>query len=293
MAKRPLTFDAEALRTFVTGIELGSFVLAADRLGRSTSAVSAQLKKLEQQAGTELVQKSGRHLILTGRGEVMMSYARRLLSLNDELSAALLASSLSGSLNLGMQEDFGETLLPAILGTFTRAHPQVQVSASITRNQQLLDGIRHNEFDLAVCWQGDDAPLFPSSQSLGRIPLRWIGPENFALKHYQESGEPLPLLVFEAPCLMRSAATAALDKAGIPWRIAFTSRSLSGIWAAMSAGLGITVRTDFGKPAAVRQLNELPEPGEVGISLHQSQMQPGDAARYLTQAITDFFATRQ
>ncbi len=293
MAKRPLTFDAEALRTFVTGIELGSFVLAADRLGRSTSAVSAQLKKLEQQAGTELVQKSGRHLILTGRGEVMMSYARRLLSLNDELSAALLASSLSGSLNLGMQEDFGETLLPAILGTFTRAHPQVQVSASITRNQQLLDGIRHNEFDLAVCWQGDDAPLFPSSQSLGRIPLRWIGPENFALKHYQESGEPLPLLVFEAPCLMRSAATAALDKAGISWRIAFTSRSLSGIWAAMSAGLGITVRTDFGKPAAVRQLNELPEPGEVGISLHQSQMQPGDAARYLTQAITDFFATRQ
>jgi DNA-binding transcriptional LysR family regulator len=293
VAKRPLTFDAEALRTFVTGIELGSFVLAADRLGRSTSAVSAQLKKLEQQAGTELVQKSGRHLILTGRGEVMMSYARRLLSLNDELSAALLASSLSGSLNLGMQEDFGETLLPAILGTFTRAHPQVQVSASITRNQQLLDGIRHNEFDLAVCWQGDDAPLFPSSQSLGRIPLRWIGPENFALKHYQESGEPLPLLVFEAPCLMRSAATAALDKAGIPWRIAFTSRSLSGIWAAMSAGLGITVRTDFGKPAAVRLLNELPEPGEVGISLHQSQMQPGDAARYLTQAITDFFATRQ
>jgi Transcriptional regulator len=123
MAKRPVTFDSEALRSFVTGIELGSFVLAADRLGRSTSAVSAQLKKLEQQAGTELVQKSGRHLILTGRGEVMLSYARRILSLNDEASAVLLASTLSGSLNLGMQEDFGETLLPAILGTFTRAHP--------------------------------------------------------------------------------------------------------------------------------------------------------------------------
>jgi len=293
MAKRPVTFDAEALRSFVTGIELGSFVLAADRLGRSTSAVSAQLKKLEQQAGTELVQKSGRHLILTERGEVMLSYARRILRLNDEASAIMLASALSGSLNLGMQEDFGEALLPALLGTFTRAHPQVQVSASITRNQQLLDGIRHNEFDLAVCWQADEAPLFPSSRSLGRIPMRWIGPENFDLKHYQQTGEPLPLLVFEAPCLMRNAATTALDKAGIPWRIAFTSRSLSGIWAAMSAGLGITVRTDFGRPQTVRMLNALPEPGEVGISLHQGQTPPGEAAGYLIQAISDFFAERR
>lgn len=293
MAKRPVTFDAQALRSFVTGIELGSFVLAADRLGRSTSAVSAQLKKLEQQAGTELVQKSGRHLILTERGEVMLSYARRILSLNDEASAVMLASTLSGSLNLGMQEDFGEALLPALLGTFTRAHPQVQLSASITRNQQLLDGIRHNEFDLAVCWQADEAPLFPSSHSLGRIPMRWIGPENFDLQRYQETGEPVPLLVFEAPCLMRNAATTALDKAGIPWRIAFTSRSLSGIWAAMSAGLGVTVRTDFGRPQTVRILNELPEPGEVGISLHQGQTPPGEATGYLIRAINDFFAVRR
>ncbi len=290
MSKRPITFDAEALRSFVAGIELGSFVLAADRLGRSTSAVSAQLKKLEQQAGTSLVQKSGRHLILTERGEVMLSYARRILSLNDEASAALLASSLNGSLNLGMQEDFGETLLPAILGTFTRAHPQVQLSASITRNQQLLEGIRHSEFDLAVSWQADDEPCSPTSQSLGHIALRWIGAEHFSLEHYLHSGEPLPLLVFEAPCLMRSAATAALDHAGIPWRIAFTSRSLSGIWAAMSAGLGITVRTDFGMPQTLRVLNELPAPGEVGISLHQSQTQPGEAANCLKRAIIDFFA---
>lgn len=293
MAKRPVTFDAESLRSFVTGIELGSFVLAADRLGRSTSAVSAQLKKLEQQAGTELVQKSGRHLIPTERGEVLLSYARRILSLNDEASAALLASSLSGSLHLGMQEDFGEALLPAILGAFTRAHPQVQISASITRNQQLLDGIRHSEFDLAVCWQADTTPLFPSSHALGRVPLRWIGPESFSLERHLESGEPVPLLVFEAPCLMRSAATAALDRAGIPWRIAFTSRSLSGIWAAMSAGLGITVRTDFGRPATFRLLRELPALGEVGISLHLNQTQPEEAARHLQEAIIDFFAPYQ
>lgn len=293
MAKRPVTFDTQALRSFVTGIELGSFVLAADRLGRSTSAVSAQLKKLEQQAGTELVQKAGRHLTLTERGEVMLSYARRILSLNDEASAALLASTLSGHLNLGMQEDFGETLLPAILGAFARTHPQVQVSASITRNQQLLEGIRHSEFDLAVCWQADDAPLFPTSRALGRVPLRWIGPESFDLSHFIATGVPVPLLVFEAPCLMRSAATAALDSAGIAWRIAFTSRSLGGIWAAMAAGLGVTVRTDFGMPAGMRILSELPDAGDMGISLHQSQTQPEQAVCTLQEAIIEFFAARR
>lgn len=293
MAKRPVTFDAEALRSFVTGIELGSFVQAADRLGRSTSAVSAQLKKLEQQAGTELVQKSGRHLMPTERGEVMLSYARRILSLNDEASAALLASALGGNLSVGMQEDFGETLLPAILGSFTRAHPQVQVSASITRNRQLLDGIRYNEFDLAVCWQAEETSLFPSSLSLARVPMRWIAPDNFPLSHYLSSGEPLPLLVFEAPCLMRSAATAALDRAGIAWRIAFTSRSLSGIWAAMSAGLGVTLRTDFGLPASLQILNDLPAAGEVGISLHLSEMPHSEATIHLKDAITGFFAARK
>lgn len=290
MSKRPVTFDSEALRSFVTGIELGSFVLAADRLGRSTSAVSAQLKKLEQQAGTDLVQKSGRHLILTERGEVMLSYARRILSLNDDASAALRAGVPGGSLSVGMQEDFGEILLPAILGQFTRTHPQVQISASITRNRQLLEGIRHNEFDLALCWQAEETLLFPSSQSLGRVPLRWIGPANFPISEMLASGEPLPLLVFDAPCLMRSAATAALDRAGIPWRIAFTSRSLSGIWAATSAGLGVTLRTGFGLPASLHCLSELPAAGDVGISLHQSETLPGEAARHLKEAIIAFFA---
>ncbi|CAH0302773.1 hypothetical protein SRABI106_03814 [Rahnella aquatilis] len=88
---------------------------------------------------------------------------------------------------------------------------------------------------------------------------------------------------------MRNAATTALDNAGIAWRIAFTSRSLSGIWAAMSAGLGVTVRTDFGMPSTVRILHELPAPGEVGISLHQSLTPPGEAAVSLRESIVGFF----
>lgn len=292
MAKRPLTFDAEALRTFVAGTELGSFVLAAERLGRSTSAISAQLKKLEQQAGTALVQKSGRHLALTPQGEILLGYARRILSLNDEACAAMSASTVGGEIRLGLQEDFGEALLPAILGQFTRTHPKVQISASVTRNGPLLSAIRRNELDVALSWQTEE--ITPHSQSLGSLPLRWIAGEGFSLAPYLQDGAPLPLLVFDPPCIMRSTAIAALDRAGIAWRIAFTSRSLSGIWAATSAGLGITLRTEIGLPANLQMIKagQLPQVGNIGITLHQSDSQLSEAADYLHQTICDIFPLR-
>jgi DNA-binding transcriptional LysR family regulator len=120
---RLTNLDMDALRSFVAGIEAGSFAQAADLLGRSTSAVSAQLKKLEEQTGAELVRRSGRGLALTDGGEVMLSYARRLLSINDEALSAVQGPELAGWVRLGIQEDFGESLLPQVLGRFARAHP--------------------------------------------------------------------------------------------------------------------------------------------------------------------------
>jgi len=188
MAKRPVTFDAETLRTFVTGIELGSFAAAAERLGRSTSAVSAQLKKLEQQAGAALVQKSGRHLVLTAQGEMMLAYARRLMSLNDEAYQAVKSVGIRGEVRLGLQEDFGESLLPSLLGQFSRAHPDVQVSATVTRNKPLLDAIRHNELDVALSWQGDESTAY--SESLGSLPLCWIGAKDFDIGAFIDRNRP-------------------------------------------------------------------------------------------------------
>jgi DNA-binding transcriptional LysR family regulator len=104
---RRISFDPDVLRSFVSGIELGSFAKAAERLGRSTSAVSAQLKKLEDQAGTPLLRKAGRGMALTDAGEVMLGYARRLLDLNDEAAAAIRGSELRGAIRLGLQEDIG------------------------------------------------------------------------------------------------------------------------------------------------------------------------------------------
>jgi len=264
--KLPVSLDTDALRSFVLGIECGSFALAAQRLCRSTSAVSAQLKKLEQQCGTALVVKNGRHLVLTPSGEMLISYARRLLALNDEAQLAIKGELLQGEVRLGMQEDFGESAMPEVLGKFSQQHPGVKIYAQVDRNQALLDGMAAGKLDLALLWQPEKA--LPEYQPIGHCPLEWIHHPDRDIHAYLADGEPLPLVMFDAPCLIRSRAIAALDQAGIPWRIVFSCHSLSGIWAGVQAGLGVTLRTRIGMPETLSVITGiLPSPGQLGISL--------------------------
>lgn len=273
MDKRLLALDLDALRSFVEGIQSASFAEAADRLCRSTSAVSAQLKKLEQQCGVALTVKQGRTLALTSAGEILLSYARRMLALNDEALRAIKGELLQGEVRLGMQEDFGESVMPQVLGEFNRQHPELRITARVDRNQPLLNGVAANELDLALVWQEGREGGYVRSE-----PLAWVCRSREDIEGYLRRGEPLPLVMFDAPCILRSRAIAALDSAGIPWRIAFTSHSLSGLWAGVSAGLGITLRTRIGLPDTLRVDSRLlPDAGELGIALHQGNI-PADAA---------------
>lgn len=256
---RRVTFDLDVLRSFVTGMELGSFAKAADRLGRSTSAVSAQLKKLEEQADTALFRKAGRGLALTDTGETMLAYARRLLDLNDEAATAIQGVELEGWVRLGLQEDFGEVLLPEVLGRFSRAHPKVRIEARVARNAELLERVTTGRLDLALAW--DDGAPAPYGERVAELPMCWIGPVREHQAWQRAGAEPLPLVAFEAPCRFRTSATAALDRSDIPWRVAFSSPNLGGLWAATAAGLGLTIRTPIGLPQHVRAL----APGEFGL----------------------------
>lgn len=277
-----LTFDLDVLRTFVVGIEMGSFAKAADRLGRSTSAVSAQLKKLEDRIGAPVLRKSGRGLVLTPSGEVLFAYARRLLELNDEAATAVRGVDLEGWVRIGLQEDFGESLLTKILGDFARAHPRVRVEARVSRNSELLELVSAGRLDLALAW--DSGISTPHSKILGKLPMSWIGTSLDKMPSLN-AGEAVPLVVFEAPCMMRSAATTALDKSGIPWRIAFTSPSLSGIWAAVEAGLGVTVRTRAGLPTNLCELSGMPSLPEIGLILHRAEAEPTDVIKRLSEIV--------
>ncbi|MCR0999320.1 LysR substrate-binding domain-containing protein [Serratia rubidaea] len=292
MEKRTQALDLDALRSFVVGIESGSFALAAKRLCRSTSAVSAQLKKLEMQCGVALVVKNGRRLALTQHGEIVLGYARRMLALNDEAQRALQGELLQGEIRIGMQEDFGESLMPGMLGQLKRHHPGLRISARIDRNHALLSGLAEKTLDMALMWQ-PDTPL-QDGRLLGRCQLEWVYHRELDIDALLAQGEPLPLVMFASPCLMRARATACLDRAGIPWRVMFVSHSLSGIWAAVQAGLGITVRTRIGMPDNLRIASgQLPSPGNLGIVLGQTPAD-GEAgtvrtlvARLMEEALAD------
>lgn len=249
---RPVSFDIDVLRSFVRGVQAGSFAVAADQLARSTSAISAQMKKLEAQVGAPLLRKAGRGLALTEAGEQLFGYAQRLISLNDEAVLAVSDQSLTGWVRFGLQEDLAQ-FLPSVLGEFARAHPQVRVEARVARNAELLSRLDSGALDLAVVWgeagRGD-------SRAIAELPMCWIAGEHQPMSWRAGSDEPLPLIMFDSPCPFHSVATAALDLHGIAWRVAFTSTSLGGLAAATQAGLGCTVRTRLGLQAGTRVLDE-------------------------------------
>lgn len=271
-----LNLDMTALRSLVAGTDLGSFVRAADRVGRSTSAVSAQLHKLENSIGVPLFRKSGRTLALTEAGELMLGYARRLIALNDEAAAAVRGTDLSGGVRLGLQEEFGEAILPDVLGQFARAHPKVRVEAMVSNNQKLLERIELHTLDLALTWGCEGyagAPARTDAITVDEPALCWIGSANVPWRPIPD--EPVPLAAFDRPCWFHAMATTALDKAGIPWRVSFTSPNLGGLWAAAAAGLGLVVRTAYGLPASVRRIDPategLPSLGTIPLMVLRAQ----------------------
>jgi DNA-binding transcriptional LysR family regulator len=247
---RRTNLEIDVLRTFVTGVQLGGFARAANQLGRSPSAVSAQLKKLEEQIDQALFKKAGRRLALTDAGEALLCYAKRIIALNDETIATLTDSALEGWVRLGLPQDFAEHWLPAALGRFARMHPKVNVEVHVARNVDLLHRVETGELDLVLAWgaaesNGDHNPMF-------EVPMVWVGPKSASV---DLASDPLLLAAFEPPCVFRAAATDALAAVGRPWRLTFTSPSLSGLWAAVEAGLGITIRTPLGLPPALAVLD--------------------------------------
>ncbi|WP_338515043.1 LysR substrate-binding domain-containing protein [Pseudomonas poae] len=287
MIMRPVNFDLDVMRSFVTGVEMGSFAKAAQKLARSTSAISAQLKKLEAQAGSPLFTKAGRRLALTDTGEVLLNYSKRLLSLNDETIAAVSELKLKGWVRLGLQEDLSG-FLPTVLGRFARAHPDVRVEARIARNADLLSRIDNGSLDLAVVWGSGHRAGY--QELVAELPMQWIGSSHEYLNWNAVSGEPLPIIAFDAPCPFHSMATQALSEKGIAWLLSFTSSSLNGLSAATEAGLGYTIRTSLGMQTGTAVLaaeeRGLPALPSIALTLHRREASPDQLTERLASIVT-------
>lgn len=281
---RPTTLNMDILRTLATAVELGGFARAGEQLGRTQSAVSLQMKKLEEQVGRPLFRKEGRTLQLTDAGDVILGYAQRMLQLNDEAVAMSRAVGLQGTIRLGVPPDLAETWLPSALAQFSRQHPNIHIEAQVDRNVRLIEQTAKGQLDLALAF-GDGEGL--DRQTVAELPVRWIGRRS----ERPDLRQGVALVLFDTPCLFREIAIEALERDQISWRVAFTSPSLAGLWAAAEAGLGLSVRTPLGLPRALSVLGAetgLPVLGAtVRLSLFSAQGSPTAAVSRLRTIMLD------
>ena len=259
------TLDLDTLRTLSVAQQLGSLAQAAERLGRTPSAISLQMKRLQDDLGIVLFRKRGRNLTLTEAGVVALDYANRILALNDELLNTVQGASIGGNIRLGCAQDF-ISMLPSVLSQFSLLYPRIQIELRIEGNAALADAIEASQIDIALVIGHE---IRPAAQIIGHLDLLWIAAANFTLPR----DRPVPLAALGPQCIFRRHLIKHLDESKMPYRIAANSPSLEGLWASLLAGLGVTARTGLSLPnglIASPSLHGLPELGQLPVTLQRS-----------------------
>lgn len=274
------TFDLALLRTFTTVIDSGGFTAAARRLNATQSTVSMQIRRLEQSVGRPLFRRDGRDIQLTADGERLQGHARRLLQLNDEAWRDLAGPEVSGTLRLGIPDDYA-FYIPEIIREFSEQYPGVDLRVQCDLSVALVELVRAGAIDMALVTR---QPNSPGGEVLRRERLVWVAAQN----HAPEQREPLPLSLFpREACIFRDNAVRALNAAGRPWRAIYTSKTLSGQQAFVGAGLAVTVLTPSQVARELRILDEsetsLPALPWIELALHRQPGRPTEPARRLTE----------
>jgi len=226
------SLELDLLRTLVAIADTGSFNRAARAVFRTPSAVSMQMKKLEEQVGKPLFAKDGRSVVLTPDGESLVGYGRRILKLAEEALQRFRAPEIEGKITLGTPDDYAGQFLPNILARFAASHPNVEVDIFCQSTFELLEHLDQGSVDIALVSSRHGQR---SGMSVHREPLVWAG-----LRHgCAHERVPLPLAVSHLGCCWRRQAIDALDRAGIAYRVAYSSRHYMGQLVAVMAGLAV------------------------------------------------------
>lgn len=282
----PAGLDPDLLRSFVLVAEGGSATRAAERVGRTQSAVSMQMRRLEETLGQPLLRRGPRGLAPTERGLWLLERARAVLALQDEIVAAFRAPPVAGQVRLGSPDDYALQWLPGILARFAATHPAVEVDVVCMSSDELVRRLREGRLDLALVTEGNEAER---GEELWTGPLRWVGPAGAAL----HARDPLPLALAHPGCPWRRAAVEALGRAGRRVRVTYNSTTQSGCFAVALAGLALTVSTPARLPAGLAWLGEaegLPPLGEMSILLAWGGAGRNPASEALAAAIRQGFA---
>jgi DNA-binding transcriptional LysR family regulator len=257
--------DLDLLRGFVAVAERGGFTAAGQALGLTQSAISLKIKRLEELVRRRLLERTSRSVALTGEGEALLAYARRILALNDEAVRRMVAPPVSGRLRLGVADHFVPRNLAPVLARFARTYPEVRLEVEVGRSHELRAAQERGALDLVLGKRRDGET---AGRPIWTETVIWVAAPGWAAP----AGRPLPLAMLPPGCMFRDRALAALARAALAFEVVYVSASLLGVAAAAQAGFALTVLGRSGLPPGLEPVADLPGLGTAEMCVF------GDAA---------------
>jgi DNA-binding transcriptional LysR family regulator len=267
-------FQTDLLRTFVSVIDLGAYTKAGEALGRTQPAISLQIRRLEELVGAPIIRQVGRTLLLTSEGEMLLSYAREILRLNDEAASYFNRSKISGVIRVGLPNDYAVAFLQGVITEYTRQHPEISLELHCGWSAEILDRLRADELDLAVAMVNNERAQYLSRSWIER-PI-WAVAQSASF----DPTTGIPLAAHPEGCAYRARMIQALDNAQIRWRIAYTGPGITGLQNAVLNGLGVSALTRYTMLPGMRALDErdgFPPLTEIRVGLFYKHPRLSDA----------------
>jgi DNA-binding transcriptional LysR family regulator len=273
--------DVDLLKTFLAIADTGNFTRAAEQVNKTQSAVSMQMKRLEELLGRPLFARDGRSSRFTADGERLIEYARRIVAINDEAVSTFTKPELTGKVRFGTPDDYADRFLPEILARFSRTHPLVTVDVECLNSSVLAERVKRGEIDLALATCGCDVV---SNEVVRSEPLVWVT----STRHSVHLLEVLPVAMPE--CEWRRMALASLEAANRKFRIAYSSSNSNALNAAVMTGLAVGAVPELCLRPGMRQLTErdgFPTIGSFDIGLLRRAGRPSSAVEALARHVSE------
>jgi DNA-binding transcriptional LysR family regulator len=281
--------DVDLLKTFLAIADNGSFTRAAEEVHKTQSAVSMQMKRLEELVGTPLFARDGRMSRFTQDGERLVDYARRIVAINDEAVYAFAKPDLTGTIKFGTPDDYAERFLPEILARFARTHPMVTVDVECLGSGELFERCKRGELDLSLVTFGCE---IITDEPVRREKLVWVT----STRHHAHMAEVLPLAVSHAGCGWRSMVLRALDGQQRKFRVAYSTPNSNAVNAAVLQGLAVGAIPELCLRPGMRILTEkdgFPSLGTFDIGLVRKPGKANKAIDALARHVTESLSTLQ
>lgn len=231
---RQPNLTSEMLRTFVTIVETGGFIKAAEHLHKTQSTISQHVKRLEQEAGVAVFQANGRKRELTASGHALLSYAKRLLLLQEEALAAIAEENFIGEIKIGVSHCLSEGIFPELLGEFSNNYPDIRIIVDTRHSTSINQAYDRGEYDISLSVE----PSITTGDVISTDEVVWVG----ALDYPHHKKGSVAFCAYDGQTIFKQYVAEALDNANIPWQVTYKANSFSSVLAAVKAGLGVSVQ---------------------------------------------------